>query len=209
MITQYRNTKVLGLGDSWNLVNHLLQISKKVGKPTEIKLQKEEDENLFLLIQSLLDHGTQGFRITKEPFETELNLTQEPYFRTKTSWEGGSKPIIVTKVSSKSKLLGSLQDLPESEVNTLDTLIKSNKYERIEIEDQTLLEIVKLMSIATAYIGINTGMSHVAHSVGLPTVLIHRNRDIPLQPFHGKNKYLSFPCVKEFIDYVNHVNPKA
>jgi ADP-heptose:LPS heptosyltransferase len=210
MTTKFKNTKPLGLGDAWNLANFLLQKSQQHNKPVEIKTQNEEESNLLLLIQSLLQHDTKGFTVTKENFDTEWELTQDPYFKTKLTWDGGSKKTIITKVTSKSKLLGNLQDLPENEIKYLDELIKNNNYTRIELNnEQTIKEIIMLMSSATAFIGINTGMSHIAHSVGLPNVIIHHYTQIPLDKFHGKNKYLTFKTIRDFENFVNNVNPKT
>lgn len=56
------------------------------------------------------------------------------------------------------------------------------------------------MSKSDVFIGICSGMSHIAHSVGVPTILYEWEQ---LEECHPNKLYLSFKTIDECVDKIN------
>ncbi len=95
------------------------------------------------------------------------------YLNTKTKWVGDKK-LICVQFDGKSQ-----QELKNLDVNEELRLLKflSNNYEVIDVgKRMPLMHVIENLSRASAFVGVPSGISHVARSVGLPIVLICQDK---------------------------------
>jgi hypothetical protein len=158
------------LGDTWSCCSYILQ---REYKPRLNPCTMGRDyRGLVGLISSLLDTRNGFEYVEGEPkyVPSHFSCYQHDYVPTKSKWSGGGSGKICYQFDGRSE--GEDKNLSkEEEGELLDIWGRGYGVENLG-GMRNLGEVVELMSGSELFVGIPSGMSHVAHSVGIPTVII-------------------------------------
>lgn len=195
-------TPGLGLGDNWYAINKLLRSNleriylSRFDKPTCWRVDvKQRLLELFPLIEAPVErfrivdlkptnHG-QGF----------FNLPWDiPYFSTKKQWKRNTKTILY---QFDGRYLAQQKGLPTEElIRGILLEIERRGYKAIKLgSDYSLEENVSLLSEGCCFLGTSSGISHLAHSVGIPICLVLGA--IPFQRYHAKKEVFYASSLEE------------
>jgi hypothetical protein len=120
---------------------------------------------------------------------------RRPFAKTKVQWKEGPYKRICYQLNTKSNNPRfTSKKMPQEEIDKLLTHL-SKSYELVEVGlPYTIGESINIMATSDAFIGICSGMSQVAHSVGVPTYLYWWKQ---LGRCHRKKKYKAFKNLEE------------
>jgi len=171
-------------GDTWRMVNEAL--SKSIsGKPIGINTTGTKSSTLFQEVIEAL--GCQGkVFITQKPATSTIDSRPISYFPTMKKWTFGPYHRICYQFDGICK-----GGLPEGMEKQL--LSSFPNYEMIRLGGHLRVqENVEIATTSDLFIGVNSGMAHLARSVGIPTLIIgddqnsiyewHRDGFIPATP---------------------------
>lgn len=172
------------LGDVWAFASYCIQnelnpISSIAadGKPIVNKLTE--------IIPLLCSKGTTWVDEPPTEIIDQWNVWKHEYLPTKKLWNPDSCGGPVVHQLTGGRLHGDLKNLPDGDAKRI---IESVGSETIELGAHfSLRECVEAMAAATVFIGIDSGMSHIAHSVGVPMIIVKNQFD--LEPYHESKTY--------------------
>jgi hypothetical protein len=113
-----------------------------------------------------------------------------PFAKTKVQWKSGPHKRICYQLTTKSNNPRFVdKKMPKDQIDELLSYL-SQSYELIEVGlPYTMGESINIMATSDAFVGICSGMSQVAHSVGVPTFLYDWKF---LKRCHRRKKYKIF-----------------
>ncbi len=175
------------LGDTWAVVNALLHRSVRLGKPVRFHRFSGTTDQTRILVQicALLDSPGR-IEITDDPPTEDISQEETwnkalPYFRTRDRWVGDTA-ITCYQFDGRSSA-GEKNPPPEDIPRLLDALQAPLPVGLpFSIEGS-----ITLMRRARLFVGSCSGMAHVAHSVGIPSLLIQYKLNV--RDWHGGNQY--------------------
>lgn len=187
----------LSLGDLWRDLRFLSKLAGDTNSKVKIRtsyvssrkrdksVEKKIKEALPLfenseLIELVEDYSTEY----KLNWKTAANIARG---RTKIKWSYTNSKKVLYQFDGKR--VGSLS---EDEENKILNFLKDNGYETMKLGwENTLEESVKLLSECKFFIGVSSGFSHIAGTVGCPTILLRQHLGINNFKFlHGNMKYI-------------------
>lgn len=179
------------LGDHWATINYLITRSWMLKE--EIHLSRwqhgQDFKSRFDEILDLLDKPKHSRIVivdekgTHEP-EGE-DVWTSPYWPTKVRWEPGRDPRVCFQFDG----ISSAADKNPSGLDAVAIVhaLVSSGYEPIKLgKDRSLWDCAVALSRSQCFVGCDSGMSHLAHSVGVPIYLVeyklpvitaHRNKN--------------------------------
>ncbi len=165
------------LGDSWTFICWLLKQNEELGE-----VPKVTKSDRFTEILELLDtKGKIEFVDRKGSKRTNAYWVIKN-LPTKIQWKPGNYKQICYQFDAHIVTRPTRWDIQ-------DFLTKFQDYKLIKLDrTKTLAECIKIMSESDAFVGVSSGMSHVAHSVGIPIFLATYGFDI--RQFHGQNEFV-------------------
>jgi hypothetical protein len=177
----------VGLGDTWATVNALLHESVRTGTSVAVAPESPDHRALIEKILALLD-SPGSLQLTPWPPTQEVPWAPRwtdsaPYFPTKQRWRG-DKPWVAVQFDGRSSSW--LKNPPPADLERLQSWAPGYEFKPVGAP-LTLDETVDTLIHARLFLGSCSGCSHVAHSVGIPTVIIEY--DMPITPWHGRNRY--------------------
>jgi len=194
-----------GMGDLWAYLSHLIltksqeEISKYVGRNGRLVDKKDE----ILQILNCFDEKSK-IKISEDEGRNEVTFSvknhKEPYCKTKVQWNNPKSKIISYQIYTMSTH-NPERKMNQDEVNNFFFHMNKKGYECINLNNRSLslLEICNILAMSKAFIGIDSGISHIAHSVGVPSCLYFYNK---LATSHPNKKYIPFRNINELKNYV-------
>lgn len=121
------------------------------------------------------------------------------YVPTKCRWDY-ARPIVTTQLVG-ARLFADVKSITGFQQDEFDSVISEMGLTSVPVGGQfSLAECVMNMAESKCFIGIDSGMSHVAHSVGVPVVLIESKMDISGYHANKPCKIVTKAC--EFRDFL-------
>ena len=176
-----------GLGDHWASISLLARLSLHTGREISFSSQGEH-EGRHREILTVLNLGKARLMRHLGPGNTALdgfNVWATEYFPTFSRWRDDKlRPFVCGHFAGVSA--ADDKNPSAEETHRIAAWCKSHGFELLILSGQTDLKlVVQLMSHCVLFVGCDSGMSHIAHSVGtpsyilqyrLPVVTCHRNK---------------------------------
>lgn len=163
------------LGDAWTSINYFLRASECQQEPMEISTIVEgiDFKELIISIMELLDAPNSQLILTnKEPdwkpkfYETYFSKL----YPTKIRWSGNSN-IICYQFDARCN--ADLKSCTKQEVGAIQAHLESLQFRVVDVGHFTpLAKIVDYLASSALYVGLDSGVTWVAASVGVPIALI-------------------------------------
>lgn len=166
-----------GFGDSWMCVNHLLRKSEDVGKPVLLSSVGEgwrsEKASLYMrLARCLMTTGQ--INVVERTHTKELEYLEpfgSPYFPTKYRWNDTPSNIISYQFDGVWNATN--KNMTTDEENDVLRCCHCLGLRTVNVGGKTTIEYkIDVMSAARFHVGVESGMAHVAISVGVPCYII-------------------------------------
>ncbi len=187
-----------GFGDLWAVTSHCCLRSRREGQTVYLskwstKSMLDREKDIRDILRNLDDSYTENVVVTTERFTMNSRFSvrdhHDLYVPTKARWVRRDSRIISSQIETPTthrpdrfchpRLIEDLSDqLPD--------------YEFIELGKKhqgTMGEIIEILSQSELFVGIDSGMSHVAHSVGVPVFLKYYAE---LDLCHPNKEYVAF-----------------
>lgn len=172
-----------GLGDCWATVNYLFNKSLELREEVVVsswyynRRKKKRDVNYKLNeIISLIDCDGK-ISVTDDEGDRYLSWKEvfsSPYLPSKIKWTPNDSKVFCYQFDGKSHKCKNLP--PKDEELVLKTM-KDEGYETIRLgKHLSLKECLEIMSHSELFLGVDSGMMHVAHSSGVPTYIARNLR---------------------------------
>ena len=187
-----------GFGDLWAITSYCCLLSQREGQTVYLskwsaKSMLDRGKEITDILGSLDDSYTKNVVVTTEHFTSSSRFSvrdhHDSYVPTKVRWAPNDSRIISYQLKALTKhrpdrfchprlIEGLSGQLPD--------------YEFIELgkeHQSTMSEIIKVLTQSELFVGIDSGMSHVAHSVGVPVFLKYYAE---LDLCHPNKEYVAF-----------------
>lgn len=195
------------LGDCWAFVNMLCDISIRSGREvlcsTYVCGRHGEGihkslsvKDKLLEIMSVLDMGDADIRLVDRGatvFTPDVTCFKHPYRPTKRRWAGGN--LIVHQLSNNQQPEQCIRCLLPHRRDVIMDWISRRENARLGLP-LSMGESIRLASRAALFVGIDSGMSHVCHSVGVPVIIYDWPR---INDFHNGKEFKKFSTPEEAI----------
>ena len=187
-----------GFGDLWAITSHSCLLSQRAGHRVHLskwstKSMRDRETEIRDIIESLDDGYTQNVVVTNERLTTSARYGvrehHESYVPTKVRWARNDGRIISYQIETSASHRPDRFCDPWLIEDLSDQL---PGYEFVELGKEhqgTMSEIVDILSKSELFVGIDSGMSHVAHSVGVPVFLKQYDE---LELCHPNKDYVAF-----------------
>ena len=195
------------LGDCWAFINMLCGKSIQSGEATRCsrfvanpisrmhgnlvqaggKLQE---------ISSVLDGGKARIEFVDEGatiVTPEIECFKSPYLPTRIKWVGGKS--VVHQLANSQQPANCPRCPPMCHHDAIMNWVSNHENKRLGLP-MSLEECVQAAAGAALFIGMDSGMSHVCHSVGVPVILYDWAR---IDEFHHEKKFSRFKTADEAI----------
>lgn len=211
-------------GDCWAILNHAIRHSLKEGEPAYVSeyvcagahlvpgmpTRGEYVGNLLREQLAEIDQPKGSCVIIADEVVTELRkITVEeypfPYYPTKHQWKPGPHGRICVQLDNNQVPENCARSIKFHErVELLEWL--KNKSHVILGKPLSVADCARIASECDLFIGMDSGMSHLAHSVGVPTLI----RDwTALDRFHPKKSFYRFQNAKQAIFLAEGLSERA
>lgn len=200
------------LGDCWLSLNYLINLALQEKETLKVSYwylnhskKIRRVDNKLKEILPLFKHANLIQLGEWEPTEWKIpwqNLSKYPLTPTIVSWSKNNSKKICYQFDAKSK---KGQSFPSKDIeNELLKQIGQN-YELIKLGfHQTLRQCVEELANCEIFVGVDSGMAHMAASVGTPLFYCQNNRDSSCWGTVHSNK--RFVLGKDYLEVINHVN---
>lgn len=171
-LVHYFDHAHFGFGDKWSICNYILRTSEDTGCKTLITSQCWNDD-ISLIMRNLVSTGSFEFVPLSYTRKIDYCATFKINFcPTKNYvWTPNKSKLICYQLDGKWK--SEVKNLSDGETKALFHFLRKSGYELIDVGNmRPLSESIRLLSKAEAFVGIPSGMSHVANSVGTPSYII-------------------------------------
>lgn len=157
-------------GDIWAVVNNALRIGELNNADVILKTKRHRVK----LADMVLDRIICPVRVTVKPFDKEggrrlRDIFHCNYFPTKVQWKPGRYRQICYQFDGRWN--GDLKNPPPGDADKILNAISGVKKVRLGLPME-LDEIIKTASKSDLFLGIDSGMAHLCHSVGIPMFLV-------------------------------------
>ena len=187
-----------GFGDLWAVTSHCCLRSRREGRTVYLskwstKSMLDREKDIRDILKSLDDSYTENVVVTTERFTMSSRFSvrdhHDSYVPTKVRWARSDSRIISYQIETPTKHRPDRFCHPRLIEGLSDQM---PDYEFIELgkkHQSTISETIEILSQSELFVGIDSGMSHVAHSVGVPVFLkYHAELDL----FHPNKEYVVF-----------------
>lgn len=183
---------------SWCIKRDISVVSTTTETGKNIRGKLEEIMPLFL--------AKCPFELVDEPatdFVSQWDAWNDRYMTAVRRWENPGK--IIT-YQFDGRLHADKKVPPEEDLLEIKAAMSSSTL-RVEKlgGDKTLEDCVNLLAESVVFVGVDSGFSHLAHSVGVPIILIEHELDIT--PYHRGNPYRKTNSVEETVEAIREFYP--
>ena len=194
-----------GFGDRWAMCNYILRISEETGCKTLVSDHCRHDDVPHIM-NNLASQGSYEFVSPKQTRMVDICDTYriafcptKPY-----TWKANKNKLICYQLDGQYRSQD--KNLNAQEHASLFYFLQKCGYEFADIGHRRFLNnSIRLLSRAEGFIGIPSGMSHVANSVGTPSFIICKpSMDIQFHKncwYYRKTNVHLFNGVSELTDY--------
>lgn len=170
------------LGDTWSFVSYALTNKIVLIGYDRPDLKKKYDEML-----ELFDSDHKPTMVDGKC--TNIMTFGYKYLQTRRIWKPGYYNRICYQFDGRSS--AHAKNPTKSELDFIFYTMKSTGADLIKLGNHlSLAECVEIMATSDLFLGVDSGMSHVCHSVGIPTYILRsRLSDGFIKYYHGDNKY--------------------
>ena len=204
-MTRIWNTAGDHIGDMWAAINYAARQSEQLGTTEYISDENNQRQNLEEIMSCLELPVT--CRVATSPASPTDNIRgkswEAKYYPTKTKWNGPSSKIICFQFDGRS--YASKKNPPDSDIALIEKFAAQQNYTLLKVgKPLSIQQSINIMADSCLFVGVCSGMSHVAHSVGLPVYLLEYKLKIHF--FHRGNNYIACQGAIDFIRrlQVNH-----
>jgi hypothetical protein len=187
-----------GFGDLWAVASHCCLLSQREGQTVYLskwstKSMLDREKEIRDILGNLDDSYTQNVVVTTEHFASSSRFSvrehREPYVPTKVRWAPNNSRIISYQLETPTKHRPDRFCHPRL-IKGLSDQLPDYEFVKLGKEHQrNLSEIIEILAQSELFVGIDSGMSHVAHSVGVPVFLKYYPE---LGLCHPNKEYVSF-----------------
>ena len=192
-----------GFGDLWAVTSHCCLWSQRAGQAVYLsrwstKSMRNREQEVRGILNNLEEEYTRNVVVTDERVKTGLRFSvrdhHEPYVPTRTRWVQNDGRIISYQITTPTKHRPARFCDPTL-IKRLGDHLPGWKFIALGKEHQrSLSEIVEILSRSVCFVGIDSGISHVAHSVGVPVFLkAHGELDLA----HPNKEYVPFDDLQD------------
>lgn len=179
-----------GLGDHWASINLLAQMSITRREPVEFQMSARFLERHGEILD-LLDLGTARVLMTASQSDARLggfDVWATEYLPTRRRWARSDRlDFICTHFAGVSSAAD--KNPPDHDQMQIREWAAKQGLPAVELGPHlSLTAIVDLLSRCTLFVGCDSGMSHIAHSVGCPTYLLEYK--LPVVTCHRHKAYV-------------------
>ncbi len=199
---QIWDTPGTGFGDIWATLHFLLRKSEAQKQPMFVSRWAGETDMKPRMAEMLsVVRVPQGVSVSisdaRPTDKLHMNIWDTRYMPTQTTWSPGGD--IATYQFDGRSSADTKNPSPE-EVCKFLTWAAGRKLTLVPLGVHfSVAECVRLLARSKFFIGVCSGMSHLAHSVGAPTYLLEY--DMKVAWWHGPNPITVCQGVDEFIRY--------
>lgn len=148
-------------------------------------------EQKLIEIQPLLGITTGFSHMKPELYIDEFDAWRMPYRPTVRKWSPNHKRTVAIQFDGR--LHADIKNPPPEIVDYIRNYLLQNDYTPISVGGAySLAGCVSILAEAEMFIGVDSGMSHVAHSVGVPCVIVQNRLDV--RPYHTNKEYKLLQC---------------
>lgn len=202
-----------GLGDCWASLSNAILTSRKIRSPVLFSMHVGNPlrkgptfiGDKLKTIYSLLDTTGADVRFTDERMNTPkfcVGTSFDPYVRTKLQWDGGSSGAVCYQLETPARMCHVDRNIAPSDLKQLYLWLRNRPSHNLYPMDMPIYEKVEKLSRCLFFIGICSGMSHVCHSIGVPTYIKSFNcNGVDRLPYaHAMKGYAIFLNLKDLVD---------
>lgn len=190
-MTVFYNRIGSGLGDLWAVVNFLLVESERIGEPVKLHHMSGDFDltDMVMRICALLASTGRVELTTNRPTrdvpQNETWMSNRPYSHTKIPWTGGGGRTICYQIDGRSQ--ADLKNMSMTDLKKIIASFPSHVFVPVGLP-LSMERTAELLSEAVLFLGVCSGVSHIAHSARVPTFLVEYR--FPISNWHGSNAYV-------------------
>jgi hypothetical protein len=196
-------------GDCWGALNYAIResiIQKKTVWMPEYIEQRERVGHLLCEQMAEIDAPEADVQIADKTMLNPIRIAVEEYpyqyFPTKHKWTPGSYGRICVQTDNYQVPSNCSRSFHLHERNALYEWLKGRNYVILG-KSYSVSECASLAASSDLFIGIDSGMSHLCHSVGVPIFLLNWQA---LDKFHPHKIFLRFDKVSEVISIAESIS---
>lgn len=174
------------LGDAWAYVSYAISRGWKL---TSVTASGSSIESKIREIIPLLDISVDPILLHSPPDQiiNEYDAWASDYIPTSQQWVTTDRRDTVA-YQFDGRLHADGKNPPEETVDSVRELIMSSGLTPVRLGGHySLKDCVAILAESVLFVGADSGMSHIAHSVGVPCVLYQRELDV--RPYHIGKEY--------------------
>ncbi len=176
------------LGDVWAFVNYCIKYNHHELSATDVD-GNPIDKKIYEIFENLDTSFEFDVCYSDKKYATvnQFDAWSTVYIPTIVKWHQNNNGIITHQLDG-GRLHADLKGISRDFKLDILQVMRSRGYVEQSVGGEfSLSECIKHMSESAFFIGIDSGMSHVAHSVGVPIILIESNFDF--RPYHVCKQY--------------------
>jgi len=215
------------LGDNWLTVSWALSRSEEIGRTINLLATNEDQKRL---LENLVQYFDSNGKVEIEMYKGERAITIDEYFissmifhfkkfkgsKTKMAWKENKNKIICYQFDGR--YMAHLKNPPEADMPKLTSFLSDYKFVKIGLPQitkpagvpagtgQFLNEDINTICKSELFIGIDSGMSYVSISTGIPCFIIEYN--FPLLYVGEKGNVIcchgTDDCIKKVKEYLKN-----
>lgn len=208
-------TQSTHLGDCWASVNWALAESERIGKT--IRLSEYSDPGGFIAsgeslgyvgkmireMEAILDHHG-SIEVVRELAQRKIDSDSalgSQYLPIRGGWKGRRSKHVACQLGAGGS---PQQNLGPHEGGRIAMALHQHGFTPVKLgKPSSIAESVEAMRECCMFVGIDSGMSHIAHSMGLPVHILKANVPVSwIRWIHGNKAFNLHPTVQHFIDFL-------
>jgi hypothetical protein len=189
-------------GDMWIQTNWLLRISEQTRTISRISCPPKFVNRYQEIKDNLASKGT--LLITNEPANRIIPSSPDlvykiKYYPTKIAWKSKKYKQICYQFDGIWR--ASLKNPKPDDLKIIMKFLESTGFKLVRLGlPHSITRDIEIASRSDFFVGIDSGMSHVCHSVGVPMYLIEYG--MPVDIYHAGKQYIKCIGTKDCIDKV-------
>lgn len=203
-VTEVWNAPGHGFGDLWSAVHWLLRRSTKERTPQFIskyvghEVGPDLSPRLLEMLSIIKIPEGASLSVSEDVANSDMHMDsfQERYFPTVITWKPNRSRVIAYQFDGVSSMHLKAASAEEQQALTTWAVNTGVALFRVGLP-LTMAGNMRILSQAEAFVGIDSGMSHLAHSVGTPVMLLEYQ--LACAWWHGRNDFTICKGVADFI----------
>ncbi len=199
------------LGDCWCIINYFINLAIEMDEVVYLCTYYRKGDAVKRVdklkkILPLFKHDDMIELTEEEITESKIHWTlghKYPFISTKITWKPNNSKKICYQFDAKSKTAARFpsEDVKEE----ILSYARSVGYELVKLgHELTLEECIRALSESEFFLGLDSGFSTVAASVGIPVFFTQNNRSIEIwEKYNHSNKH--FILARDYLELINNI----